>query len=232
MSTLIEHQAGHHSPTTSKDARLTEFVRSHPLDLVHAAMRAPDSTFTPDDLDRVSDAVCLEAIDTVATWSAEAAALHDFYRRHHGQVTSLRELIGEGSQPVSETQRLWAARTGADRFDVRNAISLTQAAVIGEWWMSMAQGSIAAKSFADATSEINSAAEALVDVAWRLEDSSYPALSRVASRLEKIDEHEGAKLRRILPDMISALRDTRLQLEREVVFLTSQHRHVAARGVA
>src|SRR5699024_6153428 len=92
--------------------QLRDWVRSQPLGLVHARLHAPSPTFTADELDMVSDAVTLEAIDSIAQWSAEAAALHDFYRRHHSLVTALRELIGEGFRTVADLHHQWKVDTG------------------------------------------------------------------------------------------------------------------------
>lgn len=230
MTTLFDTPTIDTDADTTPDARLDElrdWVRTQPLGLVHAAMHSPAATFTGEDLDLVSDAVSLDAAPTVAVWSAEAAALHDFYRRHHEDVTALRDIIGEGMNPHTELARKWAARTGVSDLQVRSLLSLTQAAVIGEWWASLAQGSIAARDRGSALMEINSAAEAIMDIAGQLEDAPHLSIARVAACLEEIGEDEWAKLRRILPDMVEALRDARHQLEREAIFATSRHRSFA-----
>jgi hypothetical protein len=219
------------STTATIDTRLTElrdWVRTQPLGLVHARLNGPASEFTSDELDQVSDAVALGGIDSIATWSGETAALHDFYRRHHEDVAALREMVDGGFNTRSELSRLWAARTGIDAFPVRTLLSLTQAASIGEWWTDLARTSIAARDRESALGEINNAAEAVMDIAGQLEDAPHLTIARLAARLEKIGEDEWTKLRRILPDVTDALHQARLQLERETIFATSTYRKAQA----
>lgn len=209
--------------------QLRDWVRSQPLGLVHARLHAPSPTFTADELDMVSDAVNLEAIDSIAQWSAEAAALHDFYRRHHSLVTALRELIGEGFRTVADLHHQWKVDTGVDHHAVRRLLSAAQAASIGRWGVSLAEGSLAVgdrdDAREDALGEMNNAAEALLDLAGQVDDAR---LDRLAERLERIDENDFRKMRRILPDMDAALRDTYQRVERDVVFGTARHRYLAA----
>ena len=119
--------------------------------------------------------------------------------------------------------------SGFPHHAVRRLLSAAQAASIGRWWVSLAEGSLAVgdrdDAREDALGEMNNAAEALLDLAGQVDDAR---LDRLAERLERIDENDFRKMRRILPDMDAALRDTYQRVERDVVFATARHRYLAA----